>query len=135
RWKPEHQRIEPAVGISRYDFVFVKGNELIGDRAVRAGRRAREGRSRTRTTERRARGVGPHVGPIDDSGRTLARKETIVGPRNVEYWRERKPRTGVENVTHPPAAKEFCRQPVRVEIRDVVEHVQVPVVPQVKAGG
>src|SRR5207249_531676 len=135
RCQPEHERVEPAVRVAGDDLVLVEGNELISDRTVRAGRRAGEGRSRTGTTEGGASCVGSHVGPIDNPGSALARKDGIVGTPDANQRRERKPGASCDNVAHPPPAQEFGREPIGADVRNMVQEVHVPVVAQVKTRG
>src|SRR5262249_10558348 len=135
-WRqPEHERIEPAIGVTGDDLVLVERNELISDRTVRAGRSAGEGRSRARTTEGASSGVGSHIGPIDNPGSALARKDGVVGPPDADQRGERKPRSSGDNVAYPPPAKEFGRQPIGADVRNMVQEVHVPVVAQVKTRG
>src|SRR5206468_7677263 len=132
RRQPEHERIEPAVGVAGDDLVLVEGNELISDRASRAGRAG--GRRPTRT-ECRARGVGSHIGPIDNPGSALARKDGVVGPPDANQRREREPGSSGDNVAYPPPAEEFGRQPIGADVRNMVQEVYVPVVAEVETRG
>src|SRR5439155_27080381 len=76
--------------------------------------------------------ISTNGGPIDNHSNAMARKDGIVGTPDANQRRERKPGASGDNVTHPPPAQEFGRQPIGADVRNMVQEVYVPVVAQVK---